>query len=118
MSDYPANTAYTQRHIHNPWLRKKTSLSQSQTLTVDAGVDTDADADAEYESEEQSVSGTSVSKGDREGEELDYSGVNMGEADDDLGSRHSLKSIKRRLWLVVLMRNKNIRITEPLQTED
>ncbi|KAL4765808.1 uncharacterized protein BDW70DRAFT_146775 [Aspergillus foveolatus] len=73
MSDYPANTAYAQRHIYtNPWLRKKTSLSQSQTLTVDADVNADADADAESESEEQPVSGTSASKGDKVGEELDF----------------------------------------------
>ncbi|KAL4745964.1 hypothetical protein BDW72DRAFT_185818 [Aspergillus terricola var. indicus] len=86
MSDYPANTAYAQRHIYtNPWLRKKTSLSQSQTLTVDA--DADADADAEYEPEEQSASGTSAFKGDKVGEELDFDDVNTGEADDDIGSR-------------------------------
>ncbi|KAL3429026.1 hypothetical protein BDV09DRAFT_201016 [Aspergillus tetrazonus] len=87
MSDYPANTAYAQRHIYtNPWLRKKTSLSQSQTLPVDADVDADADADAESASEEQSVSGTSASKGDKVGEDLDFDDVNTGEADDDSGS--------------------------------
>ncbi|KAL4735784.1 hypothetical protein BDV11DRAFT_173513 [Aspergillus similis] len=88
MSDYPANTAYAQRHIYaNPWLRKKTSLSQSRTLNVDADGDADAHADAEYEPEEQSVSGTSAFKGDKVGEELDFDDVNTGEADDDIGSR-------------------------------
>ncbi|KAL4993149.1 hypothetical protein BDV10DRAFT_190238 [Aspergillus recurvatus] len=93
MSDYPANTAYAQRHAYTrPWQHKETPLSQNQRLDVDDDADADADADAEYELEGQPGPGTSAFEGDKVGEELDFDDVNTGEADDDLGSFNILQS--------------------------